>query len=81
MHIVFYSKIASESNLFDISDVANSICKKLVKRHPHVYGKINVKSAAEVKYNWERIKKKEKKHTHIKQFIGVLFRIPFPLAT
>ena len=36
LHIVFYSKIASESNLFDISDVANSICKKLVKRHPHV---------------------------------------------
>ena len=69
LHIVFYSKIASESNLFDISDVANSICKKLVKRHPHVYGKINVKSAAEVKYNWERIKKKEKKD-------GILSGVP-----
>lgn len=60
LHMVFYSKIASESNHFDITDVLNSICDKLVRRHPHIYGDITVKDEEEVKRNWEQIKLKEK---------------------
>jgi len=61
LHLVFYSKIASETNDFDISDVLNSICEKLIIRHPHVYGEVNVENADEVKQNWEQIKQKESK--------------------
>ena len=75
LHIVFYSKIASESNLFDISDVANSICKKLVKRHPHVYGSLKVKNETDVIQNWEKIKLKEKND------ISVLSGIPNHIPT
>jgi len=61
LHIVFYSKIGSESQSFDIGDVANGICEKLINRHPHIYGDIEVTSEEEVKQNWERIKLKEGK--------------------
>jgi len=61
LHIVFYAKIGSEYNAFDIADVANSICDKLIERHPHIYGEVTVKDAAEVKRNWEQIKLKEGK--------------------
>ena len=60
LHIVFYSKIASETNDFDIADVCNSLCDKLIFRHPHVFGEGNAKSAGEVEQNWEQIKQKEK---------------------
>ena len=60
LHMVFYSKIASESNHFDITDVLNGICEKLVRRHPHIYGDVTVKDEEEVKRNWEQIKLKEK---------------------
>ena len=60
LHMVFYSKIASETNHFDITDVLNGICEKLVRRHPHIYGDITVKDEEEVKRNWEQIKLKEK---------------------
>ena len=60
LHIVFYSKIASETNSFDIADVLNQICDKLIRRHPHIYGNINVSSEEEVNKNWELIKLQEK---------------------
>tara|TARA_X000000950_G_scaffold102746_1_gene129756 strand:- start:12277 stop:12963 length:687 start_codon:yes stop_codon:yes gene_type:complete len=56
LHIVFYSKIASETNDFNINDVINSICEKLIERHPHVYGNDVAKTEEEVKKNWEKIK-------------------------
>ncbi len=59
LHLVFYSKIASESNLFTITDVLNGICEKLIIRHPHVFGQVNVENQEEVKSNWEDIKLKE----------------------
>ncbi|MBD1259146.1 nucleoside triphosphate pyrophosphohydrolase [Maribacter polysiphoniae] len=61
LHIVFYSKIGSETNDFDIADVCNSICEKLINRHPHIYGDVTVKDEEEVKRNWENIKLKEGK--------------------
>ena len=61
LHLVFYSKIASESNRFNISDVLNGICDKLVHRHPHIYGDVKVSSEEEVKANWEKLKLKEGK--------------------
>lgn len=60
LHMVFYSRIASETNQFDIADVLHSICDKLVHRHPHIYGDTEVKDENEVKENWERLKLKEK---------------------
>lgn len=60
LHIVFYAKIASESNYFDISDVINSLCEKLIYRHPHIYGDVKVSNAKQVTENWERLKLKEK---------------------
>jgi XTP/dITP diphosphohydrolase len=59
LHLVFYSRIASETNQFDIADVLNSICEKLIFRHPHVFGEINVKDDVEVKHNWEELKLRE----------------------
>ncbi|MCK0147556.1 nucleoside triphosphate pyrophosphohydrolase [Arenibacter sp. F26102] len=61
LHIVFYAKIGSETNHFDMADVANDICDKLINRHPHIYGNVVVKDEEEVKQNWERIKLKEGK--------------------
>ena len=61
LHILFYAKIGSETKDFDIADVANAICDKLIKRHPHIYGDVKVADAEEVKRNWEQIKLKEGK--------------------
>ncbi|WP_431158697.1 nucleoside triphosphate pyrophosphohydrolase [Winogradskyella poriferorum] len=61
LHIVFYSKIASETNDFDIADVCHAICDKLIERHPHIYGDVEVKDEEGVKRNWEQIKLKEGK--------------------
>ncbi len=58
LHLVFYSRIASESKAFDVADVLNSICEKLIERHPHVYGDFIAKDEDAVKANWERIKLK-----------------------
>ena len=63
LHIVFYSKIASETNDFDINDVINSICDKLIERHPHIYGDEIIKDEKDVKRNWEKIKLKNGKKT------------------
>ncbi len=61
LHIVFYSKIGSETNDFDIADVCNTICEKLINRHPHIYGDVNVENENDVKRNWENLKLKEGK--------------------
>ena len=61
LHIVFYAKIGSETQDFDIADVANGICEKLINRHPHIYGDVKVQDEEEVKQNWENIKLKEGK--------------------
>ena len=61
MHIVFYARIASETNDFDISDVINAVCDKLIHRHPHIYSDVKVSNEKDVKKNWERLKLKEGK--------------------
>jgi MazG family protein len=59
LHIVFYAKIASESNAFTIADVIDAQCEKLIHRHPHIYGDVVVQDEEEVKRNWEKLKLKE----------------------
>lgn len=59
MHLVFYSRIASETNDFTIVDVLNGVCDKLISRHPHIYGDVVVQDEADVKRNWEQLKLKE----------------------
>lgn len=61
LHIVFYAKIGSEGGHFDISNVLNGICDKLIKRHPHIYSDVVVNNEDEVKQNWEKLKLKEGK--------------------
>ncbi|GER58928.1 nucleoside triphosphate pyrophosphohydrolase [Patiriisocius marinus] len=61
LHIIFYAKIGSETKDFDIADVANQICEKLIHRHPHIYGDVEVANEEEVKQNWEALKLKEGK--------------------
>ena len=56
LHLVFYSKIASETDKFDITDVLHSVCEKLIHRHPHIYGDVKVSNENEVKENWEKLK-------------------------
>lgn len=65
LHIVFYSKIGSESGDFDVSEVLHGICEKLIHRHPHIYGDIKVEDEEEVKQNWEKIKLNEKGNTSV----------------
>ncbi len=60
LHIVFYAKIASEKSAFDIGDVIESLCEKLIFRHPHIFGNVDVKGSSEnVKKNWEELKQRE----------------------
>lgn len=61
LHLVFYAKIASEQKAFDVADVLNAICEKLIHRHPHIYGDVTVADEEEVKANWEKLKLKEGK--------------------
>jgi XTP/dITP diphosphohydrolase len=61
LHMVFYAKIAEEQGAFDIADALNSICDKLIKRHPHIYGDLKVDGAEDVKKNWEQLKLREGK--------------------
>ena len=60
LHMIFYSRIASETNTFDVADVLHGICDKLVHRHPHIYGDVKVENEEQVKENWEKLKLKEK---------------------
>ncbi|MFN4123844.1 MAG: nucleoside triphosphate pyrophosphohydrolase [Flavobacteriales bacterium] len=59
LHLVFYSRIGSETGHFDVADVINGLCEKLIHRHPHIYGDVIVTSEEEVKENWEKLKLKE----------------------
>lgn len=61
LHIVFYSKIGAEQNHFTIEDVIEGVCEKLISRHPHIYGDVEVKDEEDVKRNWEALKLKEGK--------------------
>jgi len=63
LHVIFYSRIASEKKVFDIVDVLNTISDKLIHRHPHIYGDVKVKDEKEVKENWEKLKLKEGKNS------------------
>ena len=67
LHMVFYSKIGSEKRAFDIADVLNTVCEKLIHRHPHIYGDVEANTEDEVKANWEAIKLKEKGTTSVLQ--------------
>lgn len=69
LHLVFYAKIGEEQKLFDVADVLNSVCEKLIARHPHIYSDVIVKDEDEVKRNWEKLKLKEGKK-------GVLAGVP-----
>lgn len=59
LHLIFYAKIASEKDYFDIGDVVNSLVDKLIFRHPHIYGSVQVQDEEDVKRNWEKLKLKE----------------------
>ena len=61
LHIVFYAKIGSEEKQFELNEVINGICDKLISRHPHIYGDVKVENEADVKRNWEKLKLKEGK--------------------
>ncbi len=67
LHLVFYAKIASEQNAFDITDVLHTVCDKLIHRHPHIYGDVQADDEEAVKRNWEQLKLKEKGKTSILQ--------------
>lgn len=60
LHIVFYAKIGEEKGAFDIKDVCDSLCQKLIYRHPHVFGDVQAETAGKVEQNWEELKLKEK---------------------
>ena len=60
LHMVFYARIGSEKKAFDVADVLNQVCDKLVRRHPHIYGDVSAEDEEAVKANWEKIKLKEK---------------------
>ena len=59
LHMVFYARLGWEQGAFDVADVLNGICKKLIQRHPHIYGDVEVRDEEEVKQNWEKLKMKE----------------------
>ncbi|MCL4160581.1 UNVERIFIED_CONTAM: hypothetical protein GTU68_006619, partial [Idotea baltica] len=61
LHMVFYAKIAEEEKAFDIADVLNDVCEKLINRHPHIYGDVVAEDEATVKKNWEQLKLQEGK--------------------
>jgi XTP/dITP diphosphohydrolase len=61
LHLVFYAKLGEEKGVFDVTNVLNAVCDKLIHRHPHIYGTVQVKDEEEVKANWEKLKLKEGK--------------------
>lgn len=79
LHIVFYARIGSETGDFDIADVINAECDKLITRHPHIYGDVKVENEEQVKENWEKIKLKEKDSMTADGFRSVLNGVPVSL--
>ena len=69
LHIVFYSKIASEKKKFNFEDVVNDLSDKLIYRHPHIYGDLVVKTEEEVKLNWENLKSKKTKKVYFQAYL------------
>lgn len=76
LHNVFYARIASEKKAFDIADVLNGVCNKLIERHPHIYGDVEAKDEKTVKENWEKIKLKEKGNKNTSVLGGVPKSLP-----
>lgn len=76
LHLVFYTKIASEQHSFTMLDVLHGICEKLIRRHPHIYGDVQVADAAAVERNWEQIKLKEQDNTRKTVLGGVPKSLP-----
>ncbi len=76
LHVVFYSKMGAEKGQFDIGDVANTLCDKLIYRHPHVFGTVEANSSGEVIHNWEMLKLAEKKKKERKGRGGLLSGVP-----
>lgn len=81
LHIIFYARIASETKEFDISDVINSLCEKLIYRHPHIYGDVKVANEQEVKENWEKLKLLEGDQAGKKVIKSVLGGVPASLPS
>ncbi len=71
LHVVFYAKMGSEQHAFDIADVCDRICEKLIRRHPHVFGQVEADTSEQVTQNWEAIKQTEKQQDR-----GVLDGVP-----
>lgn len=65
LHLVFYSRIGSEMGVFDVADVLNQVCDKLIRRHPHIYGDVKAENEEIVKANWEKIKLEERENTSV----------------
>lgn len=65
LHMTFYARIGSEKKAFDMADVLNQVCEKLIRRHPHIYGDVDVNDEKQVKENWEKIKLQEKGNTSV----------------
>lgn len=76
LHIVFYARIGSETGHFNITTVINSLCEKLISRHPHIYGDVKAETEEAVKQNWEKLKLKEKDSTTAEGFKSVLAGVP-----
>ena len=76
LHILFYSRLASEEGKFDINDVVRALAEKLIHRHPHIYGNVEAHTEEQVKENWEKIKQKERT-----QRKGVLSGVPQSLPS
>jgi XTP/dITP diphosphohydrolase len=81
LHIVFYARIASETGAFNIADVCDALCDKLITRHPHIYGDVKVENEQQVKENWEKIKLKEKESMTSEGFKSVLAGVPVSLPS
>lgn len=76
LHIIFYAKMASETNDFNIADVCNALCNKLIYRHPHIYGTAEANTPQQVEKNWEQLKLKEKGNAHKTVLAGVPNALP-----
>jgi len=76
LHNVFYARIAGEQEAFDMADVLNGVCDKLIERHPHIYGDTEANDEETVKANWEKIKLKEKGRSHRSVLGGVPVSLP-----
>jgi XTP/dITP diphosphohydrolase len=71
LHLVFYAKLGEEKGVFDVTNVLNAVCDKLIHRHPHIYGTVQVKDEEEVKANWEKLKLKEGKSSVLEECLKV----------